>query len=77
MMGQQSGGQEQLFYFFNPEEHAPANIFLRGIDRYIYLRDLRQHLADNYSHTGRSSIDPGLMIRRLFIGYCFGNGIVT
>jgi transposase len=72
MMGQQGGGQEQLFYSFNLEDHVPANHLLRGIDRYLDLRDLRQHLADYYSHTGRPSIDPELMIRMLVVGYCFG-----
>lgn len=33
---------------------------------------LRQHLAPFYSHTGRPSVDPELMIRMLVIGYCFG-----
>ena len=34
--------------------------------------ELRQHLAAFYSHTGRPSIDPELMIRMLLVGYCFG-----
>jgi transposase len=33
---------------------------------------LREHLAAFYSHTGRPSINPELMIRMLVIGYCFG-----
>jgi len=33
---------------------------------------LRTHLAPFYSHTGRPSIDPELMIRMLIVGYCFG-----
>jgi hypothetical protein len=33
---------------------------------------LRDHLAPFYSHTGRPSIDPELMIRMLVIGYSFG-----
>ncbi len=72
MMGQQGGGQDRLFYSFNLEEHVPADHLLRGIDRFLDLRDLRQHLADYYSHTGRPSIDPELMIRMLVVGYCFG-----
>ena len=72
MMGQQAGGQERLFYSFNLEGHVPQNHLLRGIDHFLDLRDLRQHLADYYSHTGRPSIDPELMIRMLVIGYCFG-----
>ena len=72
MMGQQAGGQERLFYSFNLEGHVPQNHLLRGINHFLDLRDLRQHLADYYSHTGRPSIDPELMIRMLVIGYCFG-----
>lgn len=45
---------------------------MRGTDRFLDLRDLRRYLADYYSHTGRPSIDPELMIRMLVIGYCFG-----
>ncbi len=72
MMGHQAGGQDRLFYSFNLEEHVPQNHLLRGIDRFLDLRDLHQHLTDYYSHTGRPSIDPELMIRMLVIGYCFG-----
>ena len=72
MMGYQASGQEQLFYSFNLEAHVPQNHLLRGIDRFLDLSDLRQHLAGFYSHTGRPSIDPGLMMRMLIIGYCFG-----
>ena len=34
--------------------------------------DLHQELATYYSHTGRPSIDPELMLRMLIIGYCYG-----
>lgn len=72
MMGSQGAGQAPLFYAFNLEDHIPGDHLLRGIDRFIDLSDLRQHLASFYSHTGRPSIDPELMIRMLVIGYCFG-----
>lgn len=72
MMGQQVWAQEQLFYSFSLEDHVPANHLLRGIDRFLDLGSLRRHLAEFYSHTGRPSIDPELMIRMLVVGYCFG-----
>jgi transposase len=72
MIGQHSGNQDRLFYAFNLDEHVPADHMLRGIDRYLDLADLRQHLAPFYSHTGRPSVDPELMIRMLLVGYCFG-----
>ena len=72
MMGQQGPSQEQLFYAFSLESHVPADHLLRRIDSVLDLSDLRQHLAPYYSHTGRPSIDPELMIRMLIVGYCFG-----
>lgn len=72
MMGFQGNNQERLFYSFNLEDHIPQNHLLRGIDHYLDLSNLRQHLSEFYSHTGRPSIDPELMIRMLIIGYSFG-----
>jgi transposase len=72
MMGQNSGNQSRLFYSFDLDAHVPANHLLRGIDQFFDLSDLRSYLAPFYSHTGRPSIDPELMIRMLIVGYCFG-----
>lgn len=71
MMGL-TANQDQLFYAFNLEDHIPRDHLLRGINGFLDLSTLRQHLAPFYSHTGRPSIDPELMIRMLIIGYCFG-----
>jgi transposase len=72
MMGRQDVGQAPLFYAFNLEDHVPANHLLRGIDQFLDLSELHRHLAPHYSHTGRPSIDPALLIRMLIVGYCFG-----
>ncbi len=72
MMGRQKGRQERLFYSFNLEDHVPQEHLLRGIDSCLDLSGLRQHLAEHYSHTGRPSVDPELMIRMLIIGYSYG-----
>lgn len=72
MMGRQLGGQEHLFYSFDLESVIPQKHLLRSIDRCLDLADLRQHLAEYYSHTGRPSLDPELMIRMLVVGYCYG-----
>jgi transposase len=61
-----------LFYEFSIEGHIPADHMLRAIDRFIDLSAVRGELASFYSHTGRPSIDPELMIRMLLVGYCFG-----
>jgi transposase len=72
MMGKQAADQDQLFYSFNLDDHVPQDHLLRGIDHFLDLSDLRRHLEAFYSHTGRPSIDPELMIRMLIVGYCFG-----
>ena len=72
MMGWQSGVQDRLFYSFNLDDQVPRDHLLRGIDRYFDLGELHEQLAPFYSHTGRPSIDPELMMRMLVVGYCFG-----
>jgi len=72
MMGEHSGSQSRFFYRFNLEDRIPADHLLRKIDAVLDLSKLRSELAPHYSHTGRPSIDPELMIRMLLIGYCYG-----
>ncbi|MCP4429779.1 MAG: transposase [Gammaproteobacteria bacterium] len=72
MMGQLPGQQNALFYEFCLEKHIPTDHLLRQIDQFLNFDVIRKHLQDFYSHTGRPSIDPELMIRMLLIGYCYG-----
>lgn len=72
MMGRLSGAQVQLFYAFRLEDRVPSGHLLRLIDAVLDLGDLHRLLAPFYSHTGRPSVDPELMMRMLIIGYCFG-----
>lgn len=72
MMGERTEVQEALFYEISLESHVPASHLVRAIDRFVGLSGIRAQLRPFYSETGRPSIDPELMIRRLFIGYCFG-----
>ena len=72
MMGDKQGAQAQFFYRFNLDEQVPADHLLRKIEAVLDLSALRAELAPFYSHTGRPSIDPELMIRMLLIGYCYG-----
>ena len=72
MMGPKQEAQAALFYEFSLEDHVPQDHLLRSIDRFVDLSDIRQYLSEFYSHTGRPSIDPELLIRMLLVGYCFG-----
>ena len=72
MMGRNDKPQKPLFYAFNLDDLVPQDHLLRKIDHFLDLSDLHEHLAPYYSHTGRPSVDPELMIRMLIIGYCLG-----
>ncbi|MEO1309088.1 MAG: IS5/IS1182 family transposase, partial [Pseudomonadota bacterium] len=67
MMGPRQEAQAALFYEFSLEDHVPHNHLVRSINRFVDLTSVRAHLADFYSHTGRPSIDPELLIRMLWI----------
>ena len=70
MLGRKQEAQGALFYEFTIDDHVPQDHLLRSIDRFVDLSDIRQYLVNFYSHTGRSSIDPELLIRMLLVGYC-------
>ncbi|WP_139838099.1 transposase, partial [Roseovarius gaetbuli] len=72
MLGPRQEAQAALFYEFSLEDHIPQNHLLRSIDRFVDLSGIRQYLVEFYSHTGRPSIDPELLIRMLLVGYCLG-----
>ena len=72
MMGPRQEAQAALFYEFSLEEHVPEDHLLRSIDRFVDLSSIRAYLSNFYSHTGRPSVDPELLIRMLLVGYCMG-----
>jgi len=71
MLGERVGGQDRLFYEFCLDDVVPADHLLRKIDAVLDLSWLRSELAPFYSHTGRPSVCPELMIRMLIVGYCY------
>ena len=73
MMGRQSA-PEELFYQFRLEDHVPGDHPLRQLDAVLRFNRVRTVLAAHYSHTGRPSIDPELMLRMLLVGYAADSG---
>ena len=69
MMGRQAS-QDQLFYAFNLADHIPRDHLLRGVDRFLDLGDLRQHLAPFYSK-------PLFWHRAYFVGSVGGATLET
>jgi transposase len=71
MMGRRNDEQGQLFYCFDLDKVVPPDHLVRQIDGVLDLGWVHKELAPYYSHTGRPSIDPVLMIRMLIVGYVF------
>ncbi len=71
MMGRQASTQDQFFYNFYLDDIVPASHLVRRIDAALDLSWMHGELEPYYSHTGRPSIDPELMMRMLIIGYVF------
>jgi len=70
-MGRRKIEQGQLFYAFDLEAIVPDDHQIRRIASVLDLSWVRAELAPHYSHTGRPSVDPELMIRMLILGYVF------
>ena len=71
MMGRRKDEQGQLFYAFDLDAAVPEDHLVRRIARVLNLSWVHRELSPHYSHTGRPSIDPELMIRMLILGYVF------
>jgi transposase len=71
MMGRRTSGQGQFFYSFDLDRMVPPSHLVRQIDGVLDLNWVHKELSPYYSHTGRPSIDPVLMIRMLIVGYVF------
>ena len=63
---------EPMFYYIRMEDIVPENHLLRLINKYIDFSFIRDKVKCLYSHTGRPSIDPEVLLRMLLIGYLYG-----
>jgi transposase len=71
MMGRREDSQVKFLYAFDLDKVVPPDHLVRQIDGVLDLSWVHKELAPYYSHTGRPSIDPVLMIRMLLVGYVF------
>jgi transposase len=71
MMGRREDDQVQFLYAFDLDKVVPPDHLVRQIDAILDLSWVHRELRPYYSHTGRPSIDPVLMIRMLLVGYVF------
>lgn len=71
MLGE-SQRKEPMFYYVRMEEMIPENHLLRLVDKHVDLGFIREKVKHLYSHTGRPSVDPEILLRMLLIGYLYG-----
>ena len=61
-----------MFYYVRIDDMIPADHLLRLVDKHVSLDFIRRRVKHLYSHTGRPSIDPEILLRMLLIGYLYG-----
>jgi transposase len=61
-----------MFYYVRIEDMIPTDHLLRLVDKHVSLDFIRERVKHLYSHTGRPSIDPEILLRMLLIGYLYG-----
>ena len=70
MMGKQS---EQIqMVILNIDSMIPENHLLKRIKNCVNFDFIYEKTAPYYSHVGRKSIDPVVLIKMLLIGYLYG-----
>jgi transposase len=62
---------QRIYYDFNLESMVPDNHLLKRIEKVISFEFVRDKTKTYYSHTGKPSIDPVVLIKMLLIGYLF------
>ena len=70
-MMEKTDKQMQLI-IFDIDSMIPQNHLLRKIKNCVNFDFIYEKAAPYYSHTGRKSIDPVVMIKMLLIGYLYG-----
>jgi transposase len=64
--------EEPIFTYVRVEELVPQDHILRKIDGLIDFSCVHEKTKGLYSHTGRPSVDPEVLIRMMLIGYLYG-----
>ena len=64
--------EPKFFYQVNLEQLVPEDDFYRALERVVDVSFVRRWTAHLYSHTGRPSVDPQVIIKLLLIAYLEG-----
>jgi len=62
---------QRIYYNINLDSLVPDDHFLKRLDSLVSFNFVRDITKDYYSHTGKPSIDPVVLVKMLLVGYLF------
>ena len=62
---------QRIYYNINLDSLVPEDHFLKKLEKLLSFDFVRNITRDYYSHTGKPSIDPKVLVKMLLIGYLF------
>jgi transposase len=62
---------QRIYYNINLDSLVPDDHFLKRLDSLVSFNFVRDITRDYYSHTGKPSIDPVVLVKMLLVGYLF------
>ena len=71
MMDRQHGAQQKMLCV-TMESLMPEKHFLRDLDRLVDFSFVYDKVEGFYSHTGRRSVDPVVIVKMMLLGYLYG-----
>lgn len=71
MMDREHGTQQKLLCV-TMESLMPEKHFLRDLDRLVDFSFVYDKVESLYSHTGRRSVDPVVIVKMILLGYLYG-----
>lgn len=71
MMDQNAGAQQKIMCV-TMESLMPEKHFLRDLDRLVDFSFVYDKVKNLYSHTGRRSVDPVIIVKMMLLGYIYG-----
>ena len=63
--------RQRIYYNINLDSLVPEDHFLKRLEKLLSFDFVRNITRDYYSHTGKPSIDPVVLVKMLLIGYLF------
>ena len=63
--------KQRIYYNINLDSLIPESHLLKRLEKLVSFDFVRDITKDYYSHTGKPSIDPVVLVKMLLVGYLF------